>query len=34
MVGELEIFKIRWLLNIDKFLNGAVEECTLDIHLI
>ena len=26
MVGELGIFKARWLLNITKFLNGAVEE--------
>ena len=34
MVGELGIFKARWLLNIDKFLNRAVEECTLHIHLI
>ena len=34
VVGELEIFKTRWLLNIDKFLNGAIEECTLHVHLI
>ena len=34
VVGELGIFKTRWLLNIDKFLNGAVEECTLHVHLI
>ena len=34
MVRELGIFKARWLLNIDKFLNGAIEECTLHVHLI
>jgi hypothetical protein len=34
MVGELGIFKTRWLLNIGKFLNRAIEEYTLDIHLI
>ena len=34
VVGEFGIFKTRWLLNIDKFLNRAVEECTIDIHLI
>ena len=34
MVGKLVIFKARWLLNIDKFLNRAVEKCTLHIHLI
>jgi hypothetical protein len=34
MVGELGIFKTQWLLNTDKFLYRAIEECTLDIHLI
>ena len=34
VVGELGIFKTRRLLNIDKFLNGAFEECTLRVHLI
>ena len=34
VVGELGIFKTWWLLNIDKFLNGAIEECTLHVHLI
>jgi hypothetical protein len=34
MVGKLGIFKTRWLLNIDKILYGAIEECTLDIYLI
>jgi hypothetical protein len=34
MVGEFGIFKIRWLLNIDKLLYRAIKECTLDIHLI
>ena len=34
VVGELGILKTRWLLNIDKFLNGAIAECTLHIHLI
>ena len=34
VVGELGIFKTWWLLNIDKFLNGVVEESTLHIHLI
>ena len=34
MVGELMIFKAQWLLNIDKFLNRAIEKCTLHIHLI
>ena len=34
MVGKLVIFKARWLLNIDKFLNRAVEKCTLHIHLM
>jgi hypothetical protein len=34
VVGELGIFKTRWLLNIYKLLNGAIEECTLDIHLV
>jgi hypothetical protein len=34
IVGELGIFKTRWLLNIDKFLNRAIEEYTLHIHLI
>ena len=34
MVGKLVIFKARWLLNIDKFLNRAIEKCTLHIHLI
>jgi hypothetical protein len=34
VVGELGIFKTRWLLNIDKLLNRAIEECTIDIHLV
>ena len=34
MVGKLVIFKAWWLLNIDKFLNRAIEKCTLHIHLI
>ena len=34
MVEKLVIFKARWLLNIDKFLNRAVEKCTLHIYLI
>jgi hypothetical protein len=34
MVRELGIFKTRWLLNINKFLYRAIEECTLNIHLI
>jgi hypothetical protein len=34
MVGELRIFKAQWLLNIDKFLNETIEECTLYVHLI
>ena len=34
VVGELMIFKAWWLLNIDKFLNRAIEKCTLHIHLI
>jgi hypothetical protein len=34
VVGELGIFKTQWLLNIDKFLNRTVEECTLDIYLV
>ena len=34
MIGKLMIFKARWLLNIEKFLNGAVEECAIHIHLI
>jgi hypothetical protein len=34
MVRELGIFKTRWLLNVDNFLNRVIEECTLDIHLI
>ena len=34
VVGELGIFKTLWLLNIDNFLNGAIEECTLYVHLI
>jgi hypothetical protein len=34
VVGELGVFKTRCLLNIDKFLNMTIEECTLDIHLI
>ena len=33
-VRELGIFKARWLLNIDKFLNRTIEECTLHVHLI
>ena len=33
-VRELGIFKARCLLNIDKFLNRAIEKCTLHIHLI
>ena len=34
MIGKLVIFKAWWLLNIDKFLNRAIEKCTLHIHLI
>ena len=34
VVRELMTFKARWLLNIDKFLNRAVEKCILHIHLI
>ena len=34
MVGELGIFKAWWLLNIDKFLNRTIEECTLHVNLI
>jgi hypothetical protein len=34
VVGELRIFKTRWLLIIDKFLYRAIKKCTLDIHLI
>ena len=34
MIGKLVIFKARWLLNIDKFLNRAIDKCTLHIHLI
>jgi hypothetical protein len=34
MVGDLGIFKAWWLLNINKFLYGAIEKCTLHVHLI
>ena len=34
MVRELGIFKPRWLLHIHQLLYWAVEECTLDIHLV
>jgi hypothetical protein len=34
VVWKLKIFKIWWLLIVDNFLNRAVEEYTLDIHLI
>jgi hypothetical protein len=34
VVGELGIFEARWLLNIDYLLYWAIEECTLDIHLV
>ena len=34
MVGELGIFKPRWLLHVHQLLYWAVEECTLDIHLV
>jgi hypothetical protein len=34
VVGELGIFKTRWLLHIDQFLDWPIEECTLDIHLV
>jgi hypothetical protein len=34
MVGPLFIFKTRRLLNIDFFIDIAIEKYTLDIHLI
>jgi hypothetical protein len=34
VVGELGIFKTRWLPHIDQFLNWAIEKCTFDIHLV
>ena len=34
MVGELGIFKPWWLLHIYQLLYWAIEECTLDIHLV
>jgi hypothetical protein len=34
MVGELGIFKTRWLHDEDQLLYWAIEECTLDIHLV
>jgi hypothetical protein len=34
MVGLLVIFKIGRLLNIDFFIDVAIEKYTLDIHLI
>jgi hypothetical protein len=34
MVRKLGIFETRWLLNIDKFLDRTIKECTLHIHLI
>ena len=34
MVGELGVFKPRWLLHIHQLLYWAIEECTLDIHLV
>ena len=34
MVGLLLIFKTRRLLNIDFFIDVAIEKYTLDIHLI
>jgi hypothetical protein len=34
VVWELGIFKAWWLLHINKLLDRAVEECTLDIHLV
>jgi hypothetical protein len=34
MVGLLVIFKIGRLLNINFFIDVAIEKCTLHIHLI
>jgi hypothetical protein len=34
VVGELGTLKTWWLLNIDKLLNGAIEEYTLNTHLV
>jgi hypothetical protein len=34
VVGTLRIFKARWLFNIDFFGDWAIQESTLDIHLM
>jgi hypothetical protein len=34
MVRELSIFKAEWLLKIDFFGDWAIQESTLDIHLM
>jgi hypothetical protein len=34
MVGEVWIFKARWLINIHFFLERSIQECTLDVHLM
>jgi hypothetical protein len=34
MVGFIVIFKTRRLLNINFFIDVAIEKCTLNIHLI
>jgi hypothetical protein len=34
MVERLIIFKAGWLLNIDFFIDVAIQECTFYIHLI
>jgi hypothetical protein len=34
MVGEVWVFKARWLLNIYFFLERSIQEGTLDIHLM
>jgi hypothetical protein len=34
VVGNLWIFKSRWLLNIDQFGNWSIKKGTLHIHLV
>jgi hypothetical protein len=34
LVRELRIFKAQWLFNIDLFGDWAIQESTLDIHLM
>jgi hypothetical protein len=34
VVRELRIFKAGWLLNIDFFEDWAIQESTLNIHLM